>query len=116
MPLFTELPRAKVFSETELPVYGVLRNPKVRRQVYQNRPILVHLQIRECRVAIPDTVRPLYGKGEPLGLDSLRRGEVPELLHHAHRIIVVPALHYLTFGQPFDSNACHLYLVTSGGT
>ncbi len=41
---------------------------------------------------------------------------MPELLHHTHRVIVVPALHHLALGEPLDRDARHLHPVTRGGT
>jgi hypothetical protein len=39
-------------------------------------------------------------EGFSLGLGLLRGGDVPELLQHAHRVVVIPALRYLAPGDP----------------
>src|SRR4051812_2233040 len=54
--------------------------------------------------------------GFSLGLGLLWGGDVPELLHHTHRVIVVPALHYLALGDPLDRDTRYLHPVTCGGT
>ncbi len=52
-----------------------------------------------------------WGMGFSLGLGLLRGGDVPELLHHTHRVIVVPALHYLALRDPLDRDARYLHPV-----